>query len=557
MVGLVRETLNPTDPNTISVINKGAFGVGYIESSAAANLAPLIGSSTIFVRAIVPKPPSAPNLRLPVQIHIFSRLADSAYVQSALVGCSLSLISDDFALLGGGLPHPGFALSEEAIAEEKESNEDLRLDDIFAMVAENNAGIVPLEPPKDIVLTELLAHQKEALGWLVDGENPHRLPPFWEEKDGDGGFCFLPTNHQANDRPEPLRGGIIADDMGLGKTLILLSLIATNRPSFTANGSKNPNSGKRAVGSRKQWKLDEDNDQVSGTRVTLVVCPKSVLPSWVAQLEEHIKAGALKFCSYYQEKIKDIEELKKYDIVLTTYDTMASEYGSVDSTSECIDWLRVMLDEALDIGNLASKQAKAVLALKAERRWAVTGTPIGSPSIMCSLISFLKFKPFTSQSVWHRLISLSLQKGKESGILRLQCLIWTIILRRMKDACCDAKRLVSLPQKVVETCFVELSAEERKCYDEMERQSQTLTRSFIVAGTLHSNYHAVFIPCHGCGRFVMMWHYALQKLHLLCWPVILKMSQSTLNCKGSFFPCLKMETTLIAQYVSLSLRRLL
>ncbi|KAH7657772.1 DNA helicase protein [Dioscorea alata] len=482
MVGLVREPLNPHDPNAIKVINVRAAQVGHIERSVAAVLAPLLDSFTISVGAIVPKPPNTPKpYRLPVQIHIFARLAASAFVLDALAGGGLSLISD---------PNPGFALSEAAIVQEKKPDEATRLDDVFAMVGKNDAGIVPLEPPKDIVLTELLPHQKEALGWLVDREDPCNLPPFWEEK--DGGFCFLLTNHQTSDRPEPLRGGIFADDMGLGKTLTLLSLIVTNRPSYTAHGSKKSNSRKKPGGSRKKRKLNEEDDQVSGPRTTLVVCPKSVLSSWVTQLEEHIQVGALKVYLYYQERVKDIEELKKYDIVLTTYNTVASEYGSGASTLESIDWLRVVLDEAHVIKNTASKQAKAVFALNAERRWAVTGTPIQNRSSdLYSLISFLRFEPFATKTYWTSLIQLPLHKGKESGMLRLQSLIGTITLRRTKDTCCDGQRLVALPPKIVETCFVELSAEERECYDEMESQAQSIISRYIDAGTVLRHYSTV------------------------------------------------------------------
>lgn len=41
-----------------------------------------------------------------------------------------------------------------------------------------------------------------------------------------------------------------------------------------------------------------------------------------------------------------------------------------------VDWLRVVLDEAHSVKNAKTATAKAAAALKAERRWAVTGTPI-------------------------------------------------------------------------------------------------------------------------------------------------------------------------------------
>lgn len=72
-----------------------------------------------------------------------------------------------------------------------------------------------------------------------------------------------------------------------------------------------------------------------------------------------------------------------------------------------------------------------------------------------------------------------------------QSLIGTITLRRTKDTCCDGQRLVALPPKIVETCFVELSAEERECYDEMESQAQSIIRRYIDAGTVLHHYSTV------------------------------------------------------------------
>jgi SNF2 family DNA or RNA helicase len=53
------------------------------------------------------------------------------------------------------------------------------------------------------------------------------------------------------------RGGILADDMGLGKTLQILAAIATT-------GGRKPGEGP-----------------------TLVVCPVSVMHSWVSQIATH------------------------------------------------------------------------------------------------------------------------------------------------------------------------------------------------------------------------------------------------------------------------------
>ncbi|EEF45078.1 helicase, putative [Ricinus communis] len=62
----------------------------------------------------------------------------------------------------------------------------------------------------------------------------------------------------------------------------------------------------------------------------------------------------------------------------------------------------------------------------------------------------------------------------------------TISLRRTKD-----KGLVGLPSKSVETCYIELSQEERELYDQMEGEAKGVVQGFINAGSLTCNYSTV------------------------------------------------------------------
>ena len=62
----------------------------------------------------------------------------------------------------------------------------------------------------------------------------------------------------------------------------------------------------------------------------------------------------------------------------------------------------------------------------------------------------------------------------------------TISLRRTKD-----KGLIGLPPKTIETCFVELSAEERELYDQMENEAKSVVRNYIHADSITRNYSAV------------------------------------------------------------------
>lgn len=413
MVGLVREPLNPYDTNAIRVLNTQSLQVGHIERPVAAVLSPLIDAQLIIVEAIVQTTANSRfsnnKFRIPCQIHIFAHISCFDAVHDAFNDSPVHFISHS---------DPSFTLSHSvAVKETRADNTATKttdtttsnnnLDQIFKLVrqnlnlAEKNRIAEPLNPPSNIIKSELLQHQKEALAWLFRRENSEDLPPFWEEKEGN--FVNVLTNYQTNTRPEPLRGGIFADCMGLGKTLTLLSLIAFDKMQMK--------SGKK-----------RSRSSVVETNGTLIVCPPSVISTWITQLEEHTNRGALKAYMYYGDRrTKDVEELRKYDIVLTTYATLGIELRWPDTAVKKLGWRRIVLDEAHTIKNVNAGQSQAVIALNAKRRWAVTGTPIQNGSYdLFSLMAFLHFEPFSIKSYWHSLVQRPLNQGKQTGLSRLQ-----------------------------------------------------------------------------------------------------------------------------------------
>lgn len=70
-------------------------------------------------------------------------------------------------------------------------------------------------------------------------------------------------------------------------------------------------------------------------------------------------------------------------------------------------------------------------------------------------------------------------------------MLGAISLRRTKEVPDGGEGLVGLPPKTVETCLVELSAEERECYDKMESEAQNTVREFINSDTVLRNYSTV------------------------------------------------------------------
>ncbi|KAL6997704.1 RING-type E3 ubiquitin transferase [Sarracenia purpurea var. burkii] len=522
MVGLVREPLNPYDENAIKVLNTRTVQVGHVERSASRVLAPLIDQNLISVEGIVPNTAGRGNrYKIPVQVHIFAHWEAFSRVKSDISRGGLQLIANNDA---------SFTLSDAVVVKEMKSDKDGRsTDDIFTLVDENvrkKSAMEAVEPPRDVIKSELFVHQKEGLGWLIHRENSCELPPFWEER--NGAYVNVLTNYLTHTRPEPLRGGIFADDMGLGKTLTLLSLIAFDKCSFSLSSidsgrvkiepsggideeddrvvisgfrkAKRGRPSKTDGNSRKKRKTEVTHlDKTgkgksvggcaggSGLKSTLIVCPPSVFSTWVTQLGEHTRPGRLKVYMYYGERTQDANELQKYDIILTTYSTLGSEVNWPDTPMKKIEWWRVILDEAHVIKNVNSQQSRAVAALNAKRRWVVTGTPIQNGSLdLFALMTFLRFEPFSIKSYWNSLVQRPLAQGNEKGLLRLQVLMATISLRRTKD-----KDLSWLPLKTIETCFVELSVEERELYDQMENEAKSVVRNYINAGSVTNNYSTV------------------------------------------------------------------
>lgn len=435
LVFLVREILNRFDENAIKVVNIRDFQIGYIERQAASILAPLMDANQIKVEAIVPPPHPPVRYSIPCQVHIFARLEVHDDVKEVFMGSALQLLSQ---------PNPSFGLSASAIVREKASHIKAKsVDEIFKLVDEkaNRGGAMQaMEPPKNVIITELFQHQKEALGWLVNRENSTDLPPFWEEKDGE---CFhMLTNYLSSWRPEPLHGGIFGDDMGLGKTLTLLSLIALDKYvntdeieqvaekeeviSSTADVNRCKRRGRPAkqIGNlKKKCKLSVSHESfdVQESKPTLIVCPPSVFSTWITELEEHTRPGSLKTYFYYRNRTRKPEELEKYDIVLTTYSTLGCELFRSVSPVGKVKWWRIILDEAHIIKNESSQQTKAVLALNAKNRWIVTGTPIQNSSFdLYAFMAFLRFEPFATKCYWRRLIQHPLDNGEEKALRRIQ-----------------------------------------------------------------------------------------------------------------------------------------
>lgn len=146
---------------------------------------------------------------------------------------------------------------------------------------------------------------------------------------------------------------------------------------------------------------------------SLVLVPPVALMQWVSEIDSYTD-GTLKTLVYHgtnpKAKAKTIKDLKKYDVIIMSYNSLESIYRKQEkgfkkkegiykekSLIHALNFHRVILDEAHSIKTRTTMTAKACFALKVEYRWCLTGTPLQNRiGEFFSLIRFLNVRPFAS-----------------------------------------------------------------------------------------------------------------------------------------------------------------
>jgi len=224
-------------------------------------------------------------------------------------------------------------------------------------------------------------------------------------------------------------GACLADDMGLGKTIQVLSLL-----------------------------LVLEND-----RPSILVAPASLLSNWAAEAARFapsLRTIIAHPSSMSAEELKSLppSRLDGVNLVITSYGSLLRTPWLAETP-----WHIAAIDEAQTIKNPGAKQTKAVKALKADARIALTGTPIENRlGDLWSIFDFVnpgllgtakQFSAFTKR--------LGSQPGNSYAPLRN--LVRPYILRRMKT---DKSIIADLPDKTEVKAFCQLSRKQAALYQQ-------------------------------------------------------------------------------------------
>lgn len=334
--------------------------------------------------------------------------------------------------------------------------------------AEDVLAAMPMAKQPARISITMLPYQLQALEWLRQKENPSLTPPgskdivqLWRRHETvSNAFTNIATGYSMKKEPPLASGGILADDMGLGKTIEMISLIVS--------------------------------DHKPG-EPTLIIAPLSVMSNWSDQAARHIqKDDPLRVYIYHGANKKasmKAADFAKYDLVITTYQTLASDYMSGQAKAKPVprptglysfEWRRIILDEGHIIRNPASKGAAAATAVLARSRWVLTGTPIiNSLKDLYSLVRFIGLTGGLEKlDIFNSVLVRPLKSGDEAATALLQAIMSSLCLRRKKEMKFIDLKLPKLEEFVSR---IDFSDHEKERYDAFYKEAQGQLAAYHVA----------------------------------------------------------------------------
>ncbi len=219
-------------------------------------------------------------------------------------------------------------------------------------------------------------------------------------------------------------GGILADDMGLGKTVQTLAHLLIQKKEG---------------------------------RTSLVVCPTSVLPNWIKEVQKlapDLSVLALRGA----DRRYHFSELSKYDLVVTTYPLLPRDIEVMKDQN----WWCVVLDESQFIKNHQTAISEAVCKLRANHKICLTGTPVENHlGEAWSQFSFLLPGLLGDPRYFKEVFRTPIEKlGDESVRRVLAARLRPFMLRRTKE-----EVLSELPEKEIIIDPIVIDGPQRDLYE--------------------------------------------------------------------------------------------
>ena len=212
-------------------------------------------------------------------------------------------------------------------------------------------------------------------------------------------------------------GGILADEMGLGKTIQTITFLLTKE-----------------------------------NKKTIIITPTSLIHNWKSEFEHFaptLKVGIAH--GLKKDRMDIIKNIDEYDIILTSYGSIRNDIESYEN----INFDYCIIDEAQNIKNPMASTTDCVKRVKANIRFALTGTPIEN-----NLLELWSIFDFIMPGYLYNLTKFNAVFIKDEGqIENLKRMIRPFILRRTKK-----QVIKELPDKIERRFLVEMNKSQRNVY---------------------------------------------------------------------------------------------
>ncbi|MCW3490482.1 DEAD/DEAH box helicase [Dethiobacter alkaliphilus] len=262
----------------------------------------------------------------------------------------------------------------------------------------------------------------------------------------------LPKDLKANLRPYQQRGwrwlytnyyrglgSCLADDMGLGKTLQVITLLL---------------------------KLKEEN---ALPQPALVVCPTTLLGNWEKECARFAPTLRTTVCHGPDRKLT----ITDTDLVITSYGVLRND----KKTFAKLNWPLLIIDEAQNIKNADTAQARAIKEITARGHIALSGTPVENRlDELWSIFDFLLPGFLGSRDAFSRRFSIPIEKYHDAEkVATLRKATSPFILRRMKT---DKNVIADLPDKIIKPQYCHLTTQQAALYQQtVEREMSAVSES--------------------------------------------------------------------------------
>ncbi len=239
-------------------------------------------------------------------------------------------------------------------------------------------------------------------------------------------------------------GGILADDMGLGKTVQVLAHLLAEKQRGRLGGEAGP---------------------------ALVVCPTSLVGNWRAE-SRRFAPDLRVLVLHGGERRKRFAAIAQHDLIITTYPLLGRDREALRAQRFAV----LVLDEAQAIKNARTLAAKAVRALRAQHRIAMTGTPLENHlGELWAQFDAVEPGLLGDEKRFTRHYRTPIEKHGDTEVRdRLNARIAPLMLRRRKE---DV--LKDLPPKTEILRLVELEGRQRELYETLRLAQHERVREVV------------------------------------------------------------------------------